>query len=74
LGRWDPVVGVDGADPPIAAGAVDLTVGLVAWSELEDEHAAATSVRANAITLSTCVDRDRDVRMARSWRADVSNS
>ena len=74
LGRLDPVVGADVAEPPMAAGDVDVTVGLVAWSELDDEQAAARSVRATAMMLSACVDRDREDLMARSWRADVSNS
>jgi len=61
------------AEPPIAAGEVDDTVGLVAWSELDDEQAAATSVRVTARMPNNTVDQDRDGRMARSWRADVSN-
>ncbi len=53
LGRVDPVAGVEVAEPPITAGEVDDTVGLVAWSELDDEQAAARSVRATASMPST---------------------
>jgi hypothetical protein len=70
----DPLVGADIPESLAAAGEVDDTVGLVAWFELDDEQAAAMSVRPTAMMPSSFVDRDRDGRMARSWRADVSNS
>ena len=74
LGRLDPVVGAAVPESLSAAGEVDDTVGLVAWFELDDEQAAATSMRASAITPSACLDREREDLMGRSWRADVSNS
>jgi hypothetical protein len=61
----DPEVGAAAPESLSAPGEV-ADVGLDAWFELDDEQAAVTRVRANAITPRACLDRDREDLMGRS--------